>query len=136
VNHVRYVALTKRSRRHNKPMFTCLPDSSHSATAMIARDTATVYKTGPMIVVGLPKLRILRQHPIVGSAPPRVNSAKDKMIQRVASSWRYPRSHRADPISSSFVFESSLGGFLYTLPCGLALSHPDSPDRDYPRMKH
>jgi hypothetical protein len=35
---------------------------------------------------GLPKLRVLRQNPPVGSAPPRANRARDKATQRVVSS--------------------------------------------------
>jgi hypothetical protein len=42
---------------------------------------------GHTIVVGLTKLRILRQNLPVGSAPPRANRARDKVTQRVANSW-------------------------------------------------
>jgi hypothetical protein len=41
-----------------------------------------------MIVVGLLELRVLRQNPPVGSAPHKANNARDKVTQRVASSWR------------------------------------------------
>jgi hypothetical protein len=66
-------------------MFTCLPDSSHVVPAKTAQDMTTIYKTGPMIVVSLPKLKVLRQNPPVGSAPPRANRARDKATQMVAS---------------------------------------------------
>jgi hypothetical protein len=39
-----------------------------------------------MIIVGLPKLRVLRQNLPVGSAPPRANRARDKVTEMVASS--------------------------------------------------
>jgi hypothetical protein len=67
-------------------MFTCLPDSSHVVPTMTARDTTTISKMVPMFVMGLPKLRVLRQNPLARSAPPRANIARDKATQRVASS--------------------------------------------------
>jgi hypothetical protein len=100
------------------------------------QDTENISKTGPMIVVGLSKLRVLRQNPSVGSALPKANRVGDKATQRMASSWRYLGPHRGDPASSSFVSESWPGGFIHTPPCGLASSHPGSPDRDYLGMKH
>jgi hypothetical protein len=87
-------------------MFTRLPDSSHVVPAKTAQDMTTIYQTGPMIVVSLPKLKILRQNPPVGSAPPRANKVRDKATQMVASSWRYPGPHRGDPASSSFLSRS------------------------------
>jgi hypothetical protein len=53
----------------------------------IMKDMATVSKTGHTIIVGLPKLRVIRQNPPVRSAPPRANRARDIATQRVASSW-------------------------------------------------
>jgi hypothetical protein len=41
---------------------------------------------GPMIVVGLSKLGVLRQTPLARSVPPRINRARDKVTQRVAKS--------------------------------------------------
>jgi hypothetical protein len=67
-------------------MFIRLLDSSHIMPITIAWDTTTVSKIGPMIVVGLPKLRVLRQNPPPGSTPPRANRGKDKATQRVVSS--------------------------------------------------
>jgi hypothetical protein len=104
----------RRSKRHRKPMFTCLPDSSHVVPAKIAQDMTTIYKTGPMIVVSLPKLNVLRQNPLVGSAPPRANRARDKATQMVTSGWRYPGPHRGDPASSSFLSRSRPRGFHHT----------------------
>jgi hypothetical protein len=104
---------------------------------MTTRDMITVSKMGPTIVVGLPKLRVPRQHLPVGSMPPRANKARDKVTQRMISSWHYPRLHRRDPTSSSFVFETWSGGFHHAPPlCGLAPCHPGSPDRDYLGMMH
>jgi hypothetical protein len=40
----------------------------------------------PKIVIGLLKLRVRRQNPPFGSAPPRVNRVRDKEIQGVTSS--------------------------------------------------
>jgi hypothetical protein len=90
---------------------------------------------GPMIVVDLLEFRVLRQNPSTMSEPPRANKVRDKATQMMASNWCYPRPHRGDPASSSFVSESRLKGFLHTPPCGLASSLLDSPDRDYPGMK-
>jgi hypothetical protein len=84
-----------------------------------------LYKMGHMIVVGLPKLRLLRKNPSVGSAPPRANRTRDKATQRVVSS-RHTRA------SSGFVSESRLEGFLHAPPCGLVSSCLGFPVRDYP----
>jgi hypothetical protein len=40
-----------------------------------------VSKTGPTIVVGLPKLRVLRQNPPVGSVLPRANREREKVTK-------------------------------------------------------
>jgi hypothetical protein len=84
--------------------------------------------------MGLPKLRVPRQNPPVGLAPPRANRAWDKATQRIASSWCYPGTHRGEPTSSSFVYDSRPGGFLHAPPCRLASSQLGSPDMDYPGM--
>jgi hypothetical protein len=42
---------------------------------------------GPTIAMGLLKLRVLRKTPLVGTALPRVNRARDKVTQMVTSSW-------------------------------------------------
>jgi hypothetical protein len=44
----------------------------------------------------LPKLRVRRQNPLVRSMPPRSNSVRDKVTQRVASSW-----HTRGPIEGT-----------------------------------
>jgi hypothetical protein len=80
-------------------MFTCLPDSSHIVPATTAWDMTIVSKMGPMIAVGLPKLRVPRQNPPTGSACSRANRARDKVTQMVVSSWHYPGTHRGDPTS-------------------------------------
>jgi hypothetical protein len=67
-------------------MFTHHPNSSHDALAT-PWDMATISKIGPRNIVGLQQVRVLTQNPPVGSVPPRVNRAKDKVTQRVASSW-------------------------------------------------
>jgi hypothetical protein len=41
-------------------MFTCLPYSSYIVPATIARDTATISQTDPMIIEEPAKLRVLR----------------------------------------------------------------------------
>jgi hypothetical protein len=41
------MTLTRRSKRHNKPMFTRLLDSSHIVPAMTAQDTETVCRMAP-----------------------------------------------------------------------------------------
>jgi hypothetical protein len=51
---------------------------------------------GPMIAVGLQQLRVIRQNPPVGSEPPRAIRPRDKVTQRVASSW-----HIRDPIEGT-----------------------------------
>jgi hypothetical protein len=62
-----------------------LPSSSHIVPSL-AWDTAIVPKLGPTIAVGLLELRVPRQNPLVGLAPPRANRARDKETQRVAGS--------------------------------------------------
>jgi hypothetical protein len=73
---------------------------------MTAWDMVNVSQMGLMIVVGLPKLRVLRQNLPVRSAPPRANKVREKETQRVANSWHFLRPHRGNPTSSSFVSES------------------------------
>jgi hypothetical protein len=41
---------------------------------------------GPTIAMGLLKLRVLRKAPLVETAPPGANKARDKATQRVTSS--------------------------------------------------
>jgi hypothetical protein len=67
---VKQWALTRHSKGHNKPMFTCIPNSLHIASTMAMQDMTTVSKTRPMIGVELPKLRVLRQNLLAGSALP------------------------------------------------------------------
>jgi hypothetical protein len=55
------------------------PSYSSHTTPSTARDKATISKMGHTIVVGLPKLRVLRQNPPVGSALPRANRVRDKV---------------------------------------------------------
>jgi hypothetical protein len=69
-------------------------------------DMETISKIGPTIDVGLLELKVPRQNLPVGSAPPGANRMRDKVTQMMASSWRYPRPHRGDPLSLSFVSES------------------------------
>jgi hypothetical protein len=85
--------------------------TSHIMPAMIARDTANVSKTGPTIVVNLPKPKVPRQNLPVESALPKANRAREKATQKLASSRNYPGPHRGDPASSSFVSESRPAGF-------------------------
>jgi hypothetical protein len=66
---------------HNKPMFICLPNSSHDVPPT-TRDTTTVSKMGPIIVVWLLSLMVLRQNPSIGTAPPTANRARDKAIHK------------------------------------------------------
>jgi hypothetical protein len=66
--------------------------------------------------MGLPKLKVLRQNPSAGTAPPRENSARDKVTQRMTNSWCYLSLHRGDPTYSSFLSESRPGSFHHTLP--------------------
>jgi hypothetical protein len=114
-------------------MFTRLPDSLHVMPST-SWDTAIVSKMGPTIVVGLPKLRVLRKNLPTRSVPPRANRARDKVTQWMSSSWCYPRPHRRDSTSLSFVSESLPGGFLHTPSCGVASSHSGSPNRVYLEM--
>jgi hypothetical protein len=61
-----------------------------------AWDIATISKMGPIIVVGLLKLRVQRQNPPVGSVPHRANTTSDKVTQRVPIIW-----HTGDPIEGT-----------------------------------
>jgi hypothetical protein len=72
---------TRHSKRCKKPMFTSLPDSPHIMLPM-----TTVSKTDPMIIVSLQMPRAPSQTPSVGSALPRANRARNKVIKRVVSS--------------------------------------------------
>jgi hypothetical protein len=118
-------------KRHSKPKSTCLLNSSHIIPTAI-RDTTTISKTGPTIVVGLLKLRVPRQNSPAGSAPPKAIRARDKATHRMARRWHYLEPHQGDLTSLNFVSESQPGGFLHVPPCGLASSCPGSSDRDYP----
>jgi hypothetical protein len=71
--------------------FACPSYSSHTMPSTMW-DMVTVSKMGHTIAMGLPKLRVLRQNPPDGSAPPRANRERDKGTQRVSSSW-----HTRDP---------------------------------------
>jgi hypothetical protein len=82
--------------RHTKSKFTHLPISSHILPAMTTLDTTTIFEMDPMIGVGLPELRVLRRNPPLRLAPPRANRVRDKVPQRMASSWRYLEHHRGD----------------------------------------
>jgi hypothetical protein len=112
-------------------MFTCLPYSSHIAPAMTARNMTIVSQMGPTIFERSTKLRVLRKNLPVRLALPRANRVRDKVTQRVVSSWHFLGPHQGDPTSSSFVSESCPAGFLHAPPCGLASSHPCFPDSDY-----
>jgi hypothetical protein len=63
-------------------LFACPSYSSHTMPSIV-RDTTTVSKMGHTIVVGLLKLRVLRQNPPVRSIPPRANRVRDKATQRM-----------------------------------------------------
>jgi hypothetical protein len=55
----------------------------------------------------------------------------------MANNWCYPRPHRGDPTSSSFISESRLGSFHHPPPQSkLALSRLGPPDRDSLGMMH
>jgi hypothetical protein len=95
--------------------------SSHTMPST-SRDTTTMSKTGHMIVVGLPMLRVLRQHPLVGSELPRATSARDEATQRMYNNWRIRGPIEGNLTSSTFVSKSQLGGFLDAPLCGLAPS--------------
>jgi hypothetical protein len=64
--------------------------SSHTIPST-SWDTATISNMGNMIIVGLPKLRVLRQNLSIRSVPPRANRVRDKTTQRVASNWHTQR---------------------------------------------
>jgi hypothetical protein len=66
------------------------PTYSSHTTPSTTWDTATISKMGHMIVVGLQKLRDLRQNPSVGSMPSTPNRARDKATHSVAGSWHTP----------------------------------------------
>jgi hypothetical protein len=65
------------------------PYSSHIIPVMTAQDMTIASQMGQMIADGLAKLRVLRQNPPIGSAPPRANRVRDKATQRVASRWHF-----------------------------------------------
>jgi hypothetical protein len=101
--------------------------------------------TGPTIVEGPAKLKVLRQNLPARSAPPIANRKMDKATQRVASSWHFLGDHRGDLAPSSFVSESQLGGFRHALHVGWHLaiwvfpigitqeSHVKPPSQDLPK---
>jgi hypothetical protein len=124
-------ALTGTVKGCNKPMFTCLPNSSHDAPTT-AWDMITVSKMFSTIVMGLLQLRDLRQNPPAAPSKQRKGQRDTKGGQQLA----WPRPHRGGLTSSSFVSESRSGGFLHTPSCGLASSHPGSPDMDFLGASH
>jgi hypothetical protein len=63
-----------------------LPNSSYDAPSTL-QDTATVYKTGPMIVVGSTKAQGSKAKPTSRVRAPRATRARDEATQWVASSW-------------------------------------------------
>jgi hypothetical protein len=98
-------ALTGAVKGCNKPIFTCLSNSSHGVPTTL-QDIVNIFKIGPMIAEGPVRLWVRRQNPPVGSASPRENRVRDKAIQGMARSWNFLGPHQEDPMSSSFVSES------------------------------
>jgi hypothetical protein len=82
-------------------MFTRLSDYLHDVPTT-SQDTVNVSKTSPTIAIGMQQLRVQMQNPPVGSAQPRANRARDKVTQRVASSW-----HTQGPIEGTHHPEAS-----------------------------
>jgi hypothetical protein len=76
-------------------------------------NTTIVSKIGPMIVVGSAKDKGSKAKLIYGSEPPRATRAWDEATQRMDNIFVHLVPHREDPVSTSFISESRLGGFLH-----------------------
>jgi hypothetical protein len=87
-------------------------DSSRDAPYTL-QDMATVSKTGPTFAMGSAKAQGSKTKFINGSEPPRATRVRDEATQRMANILAHPVPHRGDPASSSFVSESTLGGFFH-----------------------
>jgi hypothetical protein len=103
-------------RRHGKKaqqkQLYASSDSSRDAP-YISRDMATISKMGPTFAMGSTKAQGSKTKFINGSEPPRATRARDEVTQRMANILAHPVPHRGDPASSSFVSESTLGGFFH-----------------------
>jgi hypothetical protein len=82
-----------------------------------------VSKTGHMIIMGLPILRVRRRNPPDTSETHRATRVRDKVTQRVASNW-----HIWSPIEGSrcpqALYLSLEQGVSFMPLCGLASSRP------------
>jgi hypothetical protein len=68
---------------------------------------------GPTIAVGSAKAQCSKAKPIEGLEPPKAIRARDEATQRMVNILVHLVPHRGDPVSSSFVSKSRLGGFLH-----------------------
>jgi hypothetical protein len=111
---------TNAVKRHSKNDF--MRHSTPRTTHHIHHgNTTTVSEMGPMIAVGSTKAQGSKVKPVSGLEPPRATRARDEATERMANILVQPVPHRGDPTSSSFISDSTSGGFLHTL-FGLASS--------------
>jgi hypothetical protein len=100
-------------KKHSKKDFMHHP-TPHRMHPIRCDYTATIFKMGPMIVMGSAKAPSSKVKPINGSEPPRATRTRDETTQRMANILAHPVPHRGDMTSSCFVSESRPGGFLHT----------------------
>jgi hypothetical protein len=108
---------TNAVKRHSKNGF-MHHLTPHTMHPIRHGNTTTISETGLMIAVGSVKAKGSKGKPVDRSEPPRATRARDEMTQRTANILVHPTTHQGDPISSSFVSEFGLGGFLHTLLLG------------------
>jgi hypothetical protein len=92
-------------------------------------------KQAPQLLRGLPKLRVRRRNPPVGSEPPKATRVRDKVTQSVASSWRIRSPIEGTRHPEASYLSPSWGVFITPLCVGWH-SHPGFPTRDYPGKIH
>jgi hypothetical protein len=107
-------------------------DSSYDSPSS-SRDTATIYKIGPTIVVGSAKTQGSKAKPVSRVRATQSNQREEPSDTKCGQQLVHSVPHRGDLASSSFVFESRPGGFLHAPLCGLAPSRLGFPAREYPR---
>jgi hypothetical protein len=99
------VGLRRHDKRHSKN------DCKHHMTRPIhRRNTVTLSKMGPTIVVGSAKAQGSKAKSVYGLEPSRTTRARDEVTQRMANILAHPVPHQGDPASSCFISESRLGG--------------------------
>jgi hypothetical protein len=95
-------------------------------------DMATISKIGPMIAKESAKAQGLKVKPASRVRAAQSNHSDGRSDTMGGQQLAHQEPHRGDLVSSSFVSKSRPKHFLHAPLCGMALSHPCFPARDYP----